>query len=112
MKKLKEVIEVVSQWVRLIMLIICTLVTFGSILKILEPLSMAITFLFVLVLTVHAFERKWLGIVSLFGIAIYILSWPVTGKYGLYIGLSVWTVGFFTWLWAVYRSFCISLRTA
>lgn len=105
MKKLREFFEALSQWIQLICLIVYIVVMFILILKILEPMSMAITFMIAAILTIHTFGRKLLVTGAFVGIFLYVLSWPVTGKYGLCIGLSVWATGFFLWFWAVYQSF-------
>jgi hypothetical protein len=109
--KLREFFGTVGQWTVLIAYVTVWVAMFLMLLKSLEPLSPLITFLIALGFTLHAFRRTWLGIISLCGIAIYILSWPVTGRCGLAFGLSVWTAGFSLWLWAVCRSFRYSPRT-
>jgi hypothetical protein len=110
-RKLKEVFDAISQWTVLIGFIAGMMLFFCMFLKTLEPLSPVITFLVVAGFTLHTFKRTWLGIASICGIVVYLLSWPVTGKYGLVLGLSVWITGFFLWLWSVYRSFVYNPRT-
>ena len=108
---MKKYIEAITQLTQLIFMIVCAGVVFLMTFKILEPLSPIITFFLVLGLTLHTFKRTWLGVLSLVGIVIYILSWPVTGRYGLAIGLSIWTTGFLLWFWSVYRSFNLNSKT-
>ena len=69
----------------------------------LSPLITAIVFLF---LTLPTFARGLTALMSIGGIILYALSWPITKELGTFPGLIVWILGVFIWFAAVYLSFC------
>ena len=92
-------------WVQVIGFIAYALCMFFIMLAILD-LMWPITTIFVVgILTMQTFERKLLGIASIGGSAIYASSWPMTDKFGLLIGLTIWSAGVFLWFWSICRSF-------
>ncbi|OHA93272.1 MAG: hypothetical protein A3D37_00870 [Candidatus Zambryskibacteria bacterium RIFCSPHIGHO2_02_FULL_38_22] len=102
---MKKFLGGIFGWIVPIVLIGCVAVMFGLILSVLQPLWPITTLIFVVVLTVHTFERKLLGFASICGIVVYALSWPITGRYGQLIGLAVCATGFLIWFWSVCQSF-------
>ena len=70
-----------------------------------QPLAPLVTGGLVIVLTLITFLNWKTAILAIVGIALYVLSWPTVGYYGVVIAQLVCFVGFFTWLAAVLFSF-------
>ena len=81
------------------------LITAGMVLDILAMLSPVITILLVAIFTKVACRRRETAIMSLGGIFLYAMSWPMTGIYGQIPGGLVFLFGFCAWIWAIPISF-------
>lgn len=104
MKELKELLAKVVGLAATITVIVVAAAYFLLGLAAIQPLSPTITILLVLVLTMSTLDERETAFLSVGGIAIYVLSWPITSIYGLPIGLLVWALGIVAWFWAVLKS--------
>ncbi len=74
------------------------------VLKGLEPLAPLFTIVAVGALTLCTLQRRETAMLSLGGIALFILCWPALAQWGAVASLSIWTMGILSWFYAIYRS--------
>ena len=99
LRKSFEVVQIVA-------VVAVAVLFFGASLKlIVEPLAPIITVLTVLLFTILTFDKWQTTILSIGGLALYAASWPAVSAWGVWPGMSVWSLGVLTWFTAVYVSF-------
>jgi hypothetical protein len=102
MKKLCEIFDITMWTIMIIAMIIAALYVFGLVLRELAPF---VTFLVVLLFTLHTFKRWTDALLAIAGIALYAVSWCAVHYWGNASGQLICFAGMLFWFSAVFRSF-------
>ena len=105
---LKTVISILKD----IVLILFGIVMVLSFLKVLQPLSQAITLLVVIYFTAITFTSWKRAMLSLTGILLYIASWPIAEHYGIWASAPTIILGFSLWVFAIYKTAILCVEIA
>ncbi len=105
MKFFSSMIRWVVEWTQVLVAVGIVLAILALSSEVLSALSPVITFLVVLVLTIHACNRWTNAIIAILGIALYLASWLIMGEFGVCAGMLAWTSGVVLWLMTLVRSF-------
>lgn len=105
MSELKSFLREVYNTTNDLLVILAFLFCAVAFLVLLEKASPVITVLFVAVFTAYAFKRWVTGLLAVGGIVLYIASWPIYSKWGIWPGQITCLIGIAIWFVAVFIRF-------
>ncbi len=98
---IKDAIMAIDMIGRLVGCFFLALYLIGQVFNILYPFPFIVIIVALAILTFSSRRTAWMSVA---GIILFALSWPVTDVWGIWIGMTVWGIGIVIFFHAVFES--------